>query len=90
MAYDIQLKPAANRGLKKCSKSIQRRIRSKIDALADDPRPAGVEKLSRGDEDYYRVRCGDYRIIYEIEDESARILVIVIGHRREIYKRMPK
>ncbi|PYM57636.1 MAG: hypothetical protein DMD79_20035 [Candidatus Rokuibacteriota bacterium] len=55
----------------------------KIDGLARDPRPSGVEKLA-GSERLYRVRSGDYRIVYEIQDERVLVLVVRIGHRREV------
>ncbi|HEX6573503.1 MAG TPA: type II toxin-antitoxin system RelE/ParE family toxin, partial [Gemmatimonadaceae bacterium] len=57
-----------------------------IDLLAVDPRPHGAVKLS-GDEDLYRIRTGDYRIIYSVVDRVLTILVIAIGHRREVYRR---
>lgn len=84
MGYSIEMKPAAVRELKNISKSIQRRIASRIDSLANNPRPVGVEKLSQSDRDFYRIRIGEYRLIYEINDENALILVIRIGHRRDI------
>ena len=53
--------------------------------LADNPRPRGVEKLE-GRENRYRIRVGDYRVIYEIHDEVLLVLVVRIGHRREVYR----
>lgn len=87
MPYTIELKPAAVRDLRKLSKGLQKRIAAKIDELADNPRPPGVEKLS-GEHDYYRLRAGDYRIIYEVKEDVLLVLIIRIGHRREIYQRM--
>jgi len=60
-------------------------VARKIDALSGDPRPPGVEKL-RGAENLWRVRVGDYRIIYTVRDEVVLVLVIRIGHRREVYR----
>jgi mRNA interferase RelE/StbE len=57
----------------------------RIRALAAEPRPAGCEKLSG--QERYRIRQGIYRIIYEIEDQSLIVLVVKVGHRREVYKR---
>jgi mRNA interferase RelE/StbE len=54
-------------------------------ALAADPRPFGVKKLS-ADEDLFRIRVGDYRIIYQIRDKELIVLVVKIGHRREVYR----
>ena len=53
--------------------------------LAANPRPPGVEKLA-GPDDFYRIRVGDYRIIYQIQDDVLMILVVKIGHRREVYR----
>lgn len=57
---------------------------ARIQALADDPRPMGAEKLSG--QERYRIRQGDYRIPYEIEDQILRIMVVKIGHRRDAYR----
>ncbi len=64
---------------------LKQRIGQKIDLLAENPRPPGCEKLS-GTENRWRVRVGDYRIIYEVYDNRLVVLVIRIGHRREIYR----
>jgi mRNA interferase RelE/StbE len=84
--YKIELKPSAQRELKKLPKRLQRRIVNKIDLLADDPRPSGAEKLSGG-HDYYRIRVGDYRILYEIQDKVLLVIVIRVAHRKEVYHR---
>jgi mRNA interferase RelE/StbE len=63
-----------------------KRILSRIEGLADDPRPAGSQKLS-GRLDRYRVRQGNYRIIYSIQDEQLVVVVVKVGHRREVYER---
>ncbi len=62
------------------------RVSRKIDALAQDPRPAGVKKLE-GEADIYRVRDGNFRIIYRIEDRKPLILVLLVGDRRDVYRR---
>ena len=62
------------------------RIHRRIDALSSEPRPAGCEKLA-GADGYYRVRQGNYRVIYRIEDHRLVVVVVKIGHRREIYRR---
>ena len=87
MAYTVELKPAAVRGLKKLTKGLQKRIAARIDGLASNPRPPGVEKLS-GEHEYYRLRIGNYRIVYEVKENALLVLLIRIGHRREIYQRM--
>ena len=86
MSYRIEFASAAAREFSKLAKGLQRRIASKIDALASQPRPRGVEKLE-GQERRYRLRVGDYRVIYEIQDEALIVLIVRIGHRREVYRR---
>ena len=85
MAYAVVLKPAARRDLRKLPDDVRRRIASRIDALAGDPRPSGAEDL-RGEPDLYRVRVGEYRILYQIESKALVVLVVRIGHRREVYR----
>jgi mRNA interferase RelE/StbE len=84
--YRVELRPAALRALRKLEPAIRRRIGSTIDQLAHAPRPPGVEKL-QGQEDRYRVRVGEYRVIYQIEDRVLLILVVRVGHRRNVYRR---
>ena len=66
--------------------AVRLRVSRKIDALAQDPRPAGVKKLE-GEADIYRVRDGNFRIIYRIEDRKLLILVLLVGDRRDVYRR---
>ena len=86
MAYEVQFKPAALRSLQKLPHDVQRRLSKAIDALAKNPRPHGVEKIS-GMQKAYRIRSGDYRVVYEIHDEIIVVYILKIGHRREIYRR---
>jgi mRNA interferase RelE/StbE len=85
MTYYIEFAKPAAKQLKALSPQEQQRIKSKIDALVDSPRPDGVVKLS-GEDDLYRIRVGDYRIIYSIQDNHLLILVLKIGHRRDVYQ----
>jgi mRNA interferase RelE/StbE len=85
MAYAIQCKPAALRQLEKLSRDLQKRIASKIQALRNDPFPSGCKKLF-GESDNWRVRVGDYRVIYQVHRGVLLILVINIGHRRDVYR----
>jgi mRNA interferase RelE/StbE len=82
-AYEIKFRPSAKREFKKLPSDIQQRIAPKIDALADNPRPFGCSRLTGMDA--YRIRVGDYRIIYEIRDAELVVLVVRIAHRREVY-----
>ena len=83
--YRVDLTRTAAKQLDELPGRDRRRVVAKIDALAQDPRPHGVEKLA-GEEAAYRVRVGDYRIVYEIHDDVLRVIVIRIGHRREVYR----
>lgn len=86
MSYQIEFSRRAEKNLKRLSRQDQKRISDKIDALAQEPRPSGVEKLQGKGEDAYRIRVGMYRVLYEIRDRELVILVIKIGHRREVYR----
>ena len=83
--YKLFIKPSAVKEIEAIgSVSERRRIVRRIQNLADEPRPPGCEKLS-GD-DKYRVRQGNYRIVYAVEDEKLAVYVVKVGHRREVYR----
>ena len=84
MAHALDILPAARRQLSKLPRDAQPRVSAAIDALADDPRPHGYRKLL-GRRDQYRIRVGDYRIIYEIHDDVLIVIVVEIGPRDSIY-----
>lgn len=86
MTYRIDLSPSASRQLRKLDPSARRRVQAAIELLATEPRPSGAKKLAGGGGEW-RVRTGDYRIVYEIDDGVLVILVLAVGHRREIYQR---
>lgn len=83
--YQIELTRGAVKGMRKLDAGVRGRIHLAIEALADDPRPAGCLKLS-GSEDLWRIRVGDYRILYEIHDERLVVVLVRIAHRRESYR----
>lgn len=83
--YRIELRPAAARALRKLDPSVRPRIQGAIGLLASDPRPPAARPL-RG-RPSYRVRVGDYRIIYTTEDGVLLVAVAAHGHRREVYER---
>ena len=87
--YKIEFTSRALSELAGVPEKDRKRIGRKIGALANEPRPSGVEKL-RGEEEYYRIRSGDYRVIYSISDGKLLVLVIRIGHRREVYRQLPR
>ena len=87
MAYRVDIADSALKALRKTPDRDARRIDGAILALADTPRPSGAKKL-QGDDDLYRVRVGDYRIVYAIRDAVLLLLVLVvrIAHRRDVYR----
>jgi mRNA interferase RelE/StbE len=85
-AYRIVVLPAAARELAKLPRPIARRIAVAIDALASDPRPAGVRKLAGGSGDQWRIRVGGYRVLYEIRDAELIVTVAKLVHRRQVYR----
>ena len=85
MSYRITLTKAAARELAAVPKPVLKRIDACITGLANDPLPPGVKKLKNSN-GMYRVRVSDYRILYRIEQEVLVILIVRIGHRREVYR----
>jgi mRNA interferase RelE/StbE len=85
MTFAIVLAPAAERQLRKFDAPVRRRIQAAIELLADNPRPPRAIQLVGGAGEW-RVRTGDYRIVYEIEDDRLVILVLRVGHRRDVYE----
>lgn len=84
--YKVIIERRPQKALGKLPNQIQRRIRKALFALAEEPRPRGARQL-KGDEDAYRIRVGDYRVIYEIRDKVLVVLVIRIAHRSKAYKK---
>ena len=82
--FAVELLPSAARTLSKLERPIQVRLARRIDRLATDPM-VGAVKL-RGADDVWRVRVGDYRVVYRIELDRLVVLIIRIGHRREVYR----
>ena len=86
MTYEVALAPAAARQLRKFDPQVRRRVQAAIELLATEPRPPAATRLVGGAGEW-RVRTGDYRIVYEIQEERLLVLVLSAGHRREIYQR---
>ena len=84
-AYRIEFTPAADQDFRSLPHDAQRRLRPKIDALAKNPRHHGAETLA-GEKDLYRIRVGDYRVVYQIRDEVLLVVLVRIRHRREVYR----
>jgi mRNA interferase RelE/StbE len=87
MAYSLQYKSSVKKELRKLGQSDRIAIVDKIELLKQEPRPDGSAKL-KGSRDLFRIRHGDYRVIYQIHKNVLLIIIIRIGHRREIYKNL--
>ena len=85
-SYDVVLTSSAEKELKKLSGQLIARIVPRLENLASNPRPSGCKKLRGGDEEW-RIRVGDYRVVYTIDDARLLVEVTRIRHRREVYER---
>lgn len=85
MKYTVRMPARVVKALDRLPRAVRGRIVRKLEALEDDPRPAGSEKMA-GSNDLYRIRAGDWRIVYAIQDRELVVIVIRIGHRREVYR----
>jgi len=81
--YKIEVKKSAVKELKSIPSNDLKRILAKIEMLEDDPRPVGYIKLTG--EEIYRIRQGNYRILYSIEDDILTVLIVKVGHRKDVY-----
>lgn len=87
MAYTVVIDTRAAKEIRALPKVDQARVVARIEALADDPRPPGCVKLA-GATDLWRIRSGDYRIIYQIVDDRLIVTVVKVGNRRDVYRGM--
>jgi mRNA interferase RelE/StbE len=85
MPYRLDYLPAATKSIEKLPGDVQRRVLDRLEALTVNPRPSGSLKLTG--QEAYRIRVGDYRVIYTIHDDRLIVLVIDVGHRRDVYRR---
>jgi mRNA interferase RelE/StbE len=84
-AYTIDVRPRARRSLRQLDASARKAVAQVIDGLATDPRPPGFLPLT-GYRPYLRVRSGDYRVIYAVDDQARTVTIAAVGHRREVYR----
>jgi mRNA interferase RelE/StbE len=82
--YELLIRPSVTKDVRGIPQSDLKKILARIEALRDDPRPPGCVRLS-GNE-CYRIRQGDYRIVYEIHDDRVVVIVVRVGHRRDVYR----
>jgi mRNA interferase RelE/StbE len=86
MSYELIIKPTAEKSLDKVPLPTRRRIIDAMKDLRNNPRPRGVVKLA-GEENVWRIRVANYRIVYEIIDEQLIILVLRVAHRKDVYRK---
>ena len=84
-ANTIDIRPRARRSLRQLDPPVRKAVAQVIDGLATDPRPPGFRSLT-GRRPYLRVRSGDYRVIYAVDDRARIVTIAAVGHRREIYR----
>ena len=84
--YEVHLERAAENDLKRLTTSTFHRIIPQIRALAENPRPLGCRKLT-GSKNDWRIRIGDYRVLYEIDEKAKAVRIMRVRHRREVYRR---
>lgn len=85
MPYTVLFKSSARKVLDQLEGAIRKKIGLRIDALAANPFPPGVRKIS-GEENAYRIRVGDYRVVYDVLHKKVVVLILRIGHRRDVYR----
>ena len=83
--YSVEIKPAARKELEALSDPVLARVIRKLESLADVPRPAGCKKL-KGYKDMWRIRIGDWRVVYFIDETVKLVSILRIAHRREVYE----
>jgi mRNA interferase RelE/StbE len=83
--YAVSIRDSAAKAIRKLPRDIQRRVTSAAEALAANPRPSGAVKLT-GHRDLYRIRVGDWRIVYAVDDPRRIVDVRIVAHRREVYR----
>ena len=87
MKYAVEFRPAVLKTLKRLPKKDLRRIKNRIDGLAENLPDPNTTKMS-GNNSFHKVRSGDYRIIYEVHEKRLVILILKVGHRKDVYKRL--
>jgi mRNA interferase RelE/StbE len=85
VAYTIQFKPLALRQLEKLPRDIQKKLAANIESMRADPFPSGCKKMA-AIPDTWRVRVGDYRVVYQVRQKLLLVLVLTVGHRKDVYR----
>ena len=84
-SYKVEFTKSAKKALDRIPNTVRNQLTVKIYSLKDNPRPDGCKKL-KGEEDLYRIRVGDYRVVYLIQDGKLIVVVVKVGHRRDVYR----
>ncbi len=85
MSYAVQFTPRAHRDFAALDRNVQRRLTPHINRLAENPFPPGYKRL-HADEPFFRLRVGDYRMIYQVEGKRLTVIIVKVGHRRDVYR----
>jgi mRNA interferase RelE/StbE len=85
--YRVEIRPRVRKDLRKLDQAVRRDVLTAMHALADDPRPAGARPL-KGHRPWLRIRVGDYRVIYTVDDREQAVTVAVVGPRRDVYRNL--
>jgi mRNA interferase RelE/StbE len=88
--YRIELVPEAEKSLARLVPKQRQRLARKIDDLAENPRPLSCKKLKGSDPPLYRIVAGDYRVLYSVDDDDAAVLIVRVGDRESVYRRLPE
>lgn len=83
--YDVSFRRSAEKDLRKLDAGVQKRVMRAVEALEIEPRPDGCRKLT-GSDDAYRIRVGDYRVVYTVNDIVHIVAIEHVGHRRDVYR----
>lgn len=86
-SYNVILKPSVEKDLRSLPPAVLKRVFQRIEALAGDPHPRGSLKLA-GAEQLYRIRLGDYRVVYTVDKDSRQVIVYYVRHRRDVYRQL--
>jgi mRNA interferase RelE/StbE len=84
-SYSVDFKPSVHKDFRRLPRSVVERVMKRVEKLKNEPLPHGVEKLE-GAERLYRIRVGDYRIVYEVDTQAKEIMILYVRHRREAYR----
>jgi mRNA interferase RelE/StbE len=89
LSHEILIKASAEKDIRRLPRDVRERVVSAILALREEPRPPGVRKLKGRGEEGWRIRVGDYRVVYRIDDSLRQVAIYRVRHRRDVYRFSP-